>query len=1266
MFGIHQVFNHEVEDFSNKLAQSSNDHLYLEMNFNRHCQKLLEGANELVDSDKITVIKNGEGSSGVPQNEAEHDDTAWDDIDSIEYKNFINETYSLLSAVFQGSFARHNCFYLLLPFPILSPWFFHHSVGNVAVCYLPPNIYEDERWLGLELYVKCELRRSRTVGDSTSEIVDLNIDLYAHGKSMSPILCHKIKIPVHSRFVTIHVPRKYFSEELNNYEGLSVIFMPTTPDVEVKMCGTRLLYEQESKMISKGIIQCIFQIPSLLQVVHEAAIGLLQSDQSDNDESNIALQREMPQSSRMPTYEPRERNIIKSLQKFLTSTEQLAKEVSTSIGKHGREYAEKRVFVNADSVLLHSKQSFLKNWENKQEDTPCELSGTFNHLHIIAESILSVSDSQNQIETLKVLLREFFKHRVLVTLSLKGHIVFALKNFVPGSPYNLCFPQKGIPKWFDDHQLNNSMVAIALPPNLSHDESWKGLVICASFSVNENPDAFSKGSFRLLCHLASEGICMNPVALCSVTKDKIKWLYVRGFIWLAYIPNVMLADELNGKHIVEAKIYSYCPGLIVDKCGIRLLYENDVEELKQTIIQCCTSFVKDWDIMDKLVANEDDEASFSTDRLDAESRMFGMHQVFNHEVKDFSDKLSQNANDHLDLEMNFDRHCQKLLEVAASGNITAVKLEGGSSSGVTQNEAEQDHTVWDAIPSTEYKNFINETYSLLSVVFQGRFARHNCFHLVFPFAALLPLFFHHSVGNVTVCYLPSNIYKDERWLGLELYAECEPRRSDSVGDLASSKGVDLEIDLYAHGKSMLPIFTHRINIPISGFVAIHVPRKYFPEDLNNFKGISAIFKPSTPDVVVKMCGTRLLYEHESKLISRRIMESIFQMPMVLRFVHGVVNGLLQNYQSDDDESDIAFKREMPQTRTTYEPREWNFMKSLQKLLTSAEQFAREVSTSIDEYRREYVERRAFNDTDPVLVHSKHSFFKNRENIQEDTLGESFGTFNQANTVSQLAGIFNHLAEATFNQKDTLSGLPSTFNCLHIMAEITCNHLHIMAESILHVSDSQNLIETLKILLREFFKHRVLVTLSLKGHIVFALKHFVPSSPYNLCFPQKGIPKWFDDHQLNNSMVAIALPPNLSHDKSWKGLVICASFSVNENPDAFSKGSFRVLCHLASEGICLNPVALCSVTKDKIKWLYVRGFIWLAYIPNVMLAELNGKNSVEARIYSQYPGLIVDKCGIRLLYEKDVEQLKQTIIQCCTSFVEDWDLMDKFVANEDYE
>ncbi|XP_024022384.1 uncharacterized protein LOC21392707 [Morus notabilis] len=608
MFGMHQVFNHEVEGFSDKLAQNANDHLDLEMNFDRHCQKLLEGANELAASGNITAVKHeGESSSGVPQNEAEQDHTVWDSVPSIEYKNFINETYSLLSVVFQGSFARHNCFYLLLPFPILSPWFFHHSVGNVAVCYLPPNIYEDERWLGLELYVKCELRRSRTVGDSTSEIVDLNIDLYAHGKSMSPILCHKIKIPVHSRFVTIHVPRKYFSEELNNYEGLSVIFKPTTPDVEVKMCGTRLLYEQESKLISKGIIQCIFQIPSLLQVVHEAAIGLLQSDQSDNDESNIALQREMPQSSRMPTYEPRERNIIKSSQKFLTSTEQLAMEVSTSIDKYRREYAERRVFDNTDPVLFHSKQSFLKNWESMQEeDTPCKLSGTFNHLHIMAESILPVSDSQNLIETLKILLREFFKHRVLVTLSLKGHIVFALKHFVPSSPYNLCFPQKGIPKWFDDHQLNNSMVAIALPPNLSHDKSWKGLVICASFSVNENPDAFSKGSFRVLCHLASEGICLNPVALCSVTKDKIKWLYVRGFIWLAYIPNVMLA-ELNGKNSVEARIYSQYPGLIVDKCGIRLLYEKDVEQLKQTIIQCCTSFVEDWDLMDKFVANEDYE-----------------------------------------------------------------------------------------------------------------------------------------------------------------------------------------------------------------------------------------------------------------------------------------------------------------------------------------------------------------------------------------------------------------------------------------------------------------------------------------------------------------------------------------------------------------------------------------------------------------------------------------------------------------------------------
>ncbi|GMN25288.1 hypothetical protein TIFTF001_040691 [Ficus carica] len=68
---------------------------------------------------------------------------------------------------------------------------------------------------------------------------------------------------------------------------------------------------------------------------------------------------------------------------------------------------------------------------------------------------------------------------------------------------------------------------------------------------------------------------------------------------------VARSGELDGKRIVVARVYNYCPGLIVDKCGIRLLYQKDVEGLKKTITECCTSFVKDLESIDQFLESED-------------------------------------------------------------------------------------------------------------------------------------------------------------------------------------------------------------------------------------------------------------------------------------------------------------------------------------------------------------------------------------------------------------------------------------------------------------------------------------------------------------------------------------------------------------------------------------------------------------------------------------------------------------------------------------
>lgn len=66
-----------------------------------------------------------------------------------------------------------------------------------------------------------------------------------------------------------------------------------------------------------------------------------------------------------------------------------------------------------------------------------------------------------------------------------------------------------------------------------------------------------------------------------ITKDRFKWLFVRGFIWLTYIPRCLLLTELNGKKYIEISIKNECPGLIKHNLAARLLYQQDMGEYNQ-------------------------------------------------------------------------------------------------------------------------------------------------------------------------------------------------------------------------------------------------------------------------------------------------------------------------------------------------------------------------------------------------------------------------------------------------------------------------------------------------------------------------------------------------------------------------------------------------------------------------------------------------------------------------------------------------------------
>lgn len=161
----------------------------------------------------------------------------------------------------------------------------------------------------------------------------------------------------------------------------------------------------------------------------------------------------------------------------------------------------------------------------------------------------------------------------------------------------MCIPPNEFWEWFEYYNFGHS-VTMALPPNLYNDTNWLGLALCAQFSILEHPDANHSGlnlgiPHYLTCYLETDRGSVEPIHAYRTNNKELEWSYkLGGFIWLSYIPRGWFLDEqLNECIRLEASIGSDRGGLRVHKCGLRLVYEHDEEEFKQTIMHCMTSYV---------------------------------------------------------------------------------------------------------------------------------------------------------------------------------------------------------------------------------------------------------------------------------------------------------------------------------------------------------------------------------------------------------------------------------------------------------------------------------------------------------------------------------------------------------------------------------------------------------------------------------------------------------------------------------------------------
>lgn len=277
------------------------------------------------------------------------------------------------------------------------------------------------------------------------------------------------------------------------------------------------------------------------------------------------------------------------LKKLLSTTECISQFPYLSRGKVGR-------------------PCFESTYQVIQENTPKDSRPLFINLQIVAGNALKVNDSMKWRKRIEEIINNLASFDVVIALILEGHFISVLKPFNPFFNYNLCFPQKEILDWFEGYKVRSRTMKIKIPLNLNADKNWRGLAVCVSFLVLEHPTAILdheslKLSFGLRCHLNTEDYCFHPPHFIT-NKVKFTWLYTRRFIWLTYIPSCEFAGCLNEQNYLEINIFNECPGLAIENLGARFLYQEDVEELTQSIAKCTLSFFDNLDPIREIMSHQ--------------------------------------------------------------------------------------------------------------------------------------------------------------------------------------------------------------------------------------------------------------------------------------------------------------------------------------------------------------------------------------------------------------------------------------------------------------------------------------------------------------------------------------------------------------------------------------------------------------------------------------------------------------------------------------
>ncbi|KAK9995076.1 hypothetical protein SO802_024779 [Lithocarpus litseifolius] len=203
---------------------------------------------------------------------------------------------------------------------------------------------------------------------------------------------------------------------------------------------------------------------------------------------------------------------------------------------------------------------------------------------------LKPSDSLNP----SLRLRNCFK--LAEIQSLTDRFISGIEKSLKSLSLSLSLPRKNeivipgseISEWFS-HQSKGAKVKIKEPSHLCNQ--WMGIAICVVFCSPHS-------SFFLDCWLTANGKRMSIDSFSSgekvLSSDHLWLIYLTPQLFSKKSKKILWEGDANGFSQIGIK-YRTIGNCKVKKCGIRMIYKKDIEDLDQTMAQYSNSSITPYD-----------------------------------------------------------------------------------------------------------------------------------------------------------------------------------------------------------------------------------------------------------------------------------------------------------------------------------------------------------------------------------------------------------------------------------------------------------------------------------------------------------------------------------------------------------------------------------------------------------------------------------------------------------------------------------------------